>query len=89
MSKEKQIEEMASALNFCKNTPIEECHSKVDCKHCLAEQLYNAGYRKQSEIAEEIFAEADKIFMATCLSLETYKAWCELKKKYTKEQTDG
>lgn len=45
-TREQQIEDMAAALNFCKNTPIEECHSKVDCKHCLAEQIYEAGYHK-------------------------------------------
>ena len=27
------------------------------------------------KVAREIFEEAEKIFMATCLSLETYKAW--------------
>ena len=43
----------------------------------------------KSEVAREIFEEADKIFMATCLSLETYNAWCELKKKYIGEQNDG
>lgn len=39
--------------------------------------------KAKTEVAREIFEEADKIFMANCLSLETYKAWCELKKKYT------
>ena len=39
--------------------------------------------RQKAEVAREIFEEADKIFMATCLSLETYKAWCGLKEKYT------
>lgn len=38
---------------------------------------------KASEVASEIFEEADKIFMANCLNLETYGAWLELKKKYT------
>ena len=41
----------------------------------------------KAEVAREIFEEADQIFMATCLSLETYKAWCELKKKYTEDKT--
>lgn len=47
--KEKQIEEMAGALKFCKDTSIDECHAKKDCHHCISEQIYNAGYRKQSE----------------------------------------
>jgi len=49
MSKEKQIEEMARVLKFCRDTSIDECHTKIDCKHCVAEQLYDAGYRKQIE----------------------------------------
>lgn len=52
---------------------------------CINE-TYNDGYAEGGkDVAEGIFEEADKIFMATCLSLETYKAWCELKKKYTGE----
>ena len=46
----KQIEEMAKELNFCKGIPYGICRTKVDCKHCLAEQFFNAGYRKQSEL---------------------------------------
>lgn len=49
MSKEKQIEELAGALKFCKDTSIDECHTKKDCHHCISEQIYNAGYRKQSD----------------------------------------
>ena len=49
MNREKQIEEMAKELNFCKGIPYEICRTKVDCKHCLAEQFFSAGYRKQSE----------------------------------------
>ena len=47
---EKQIEEIAGALKFCKDTPIEKCNTKKDCSHCMAEQIYNAGYRKQEWI---------------------------------------
>ena len=52
MTKEKQIEEMAFDLcriDNCKHLPQEECN-KTTCAHCEAEALYNAGYRKQSEI---------------------------------------
>jgi hypothetical protein len=49
MNKEKQIEEMAGALKFCKDTSIDECNTKKDCRHCIAEQIYTAGYRKQGE----------------------------------------
>lgn len=47
---------------------------------------YSQAPNVERNVAREIFAEADKIFMATCLSLETYKAWCELKKKYTENK---
>ena len=51
------------------------------------EKGYINGYNaKAFDVAREIFEEADKIFMATCLSLEAYNAWCELKKKYTEDE---
>ena len=50
--------------------------------------LPTKGYRKSSDVAREIFEEADKIFMANCLSLETYGAWLELKKKYVGKDTN-
>lgn len=65
MSREKQISEMAW-LKCC-------CHSNkgicgMDGKPCdldcgsyhEAEALYNAGYRKSTDVAEEIFAEIEK-----------------------------
>lgn len=46
MSKEKQIEEMAKSIKHCKDI---DCTFIEDCHVCIAAQLYNAGYRKQSE----------------------------------------
>lgn len=57
MSEEKQIEEMAVVLKFCKDTSIETCHTKKSCSHCIAEQIYNAGYRKQKKGKWEWFEE--------------------------------
>ena len=50
MSKKKQIEEMAKAtMKHCKiDNQCGSCHWST-CNECLAEILYNAGYRKQSE----------------------------------------
>ena len=50
MSKEKQIEEMAKVLCGMKNS-CEGCMwDKVHCnERTYAEEIYNAGYRKQSE----------------------------------------
>lgn len=59
IDREKQIEEIAKVI--CGG-----CPDNKECMHCLcadwykAESLYNAGYRKQSEVAREIFEEIDK-----------------------------
>jgi hypothetical protein len=53
MDKQKQIEEMAQ----CKNSygiTCNECHTKACDRYALAEELYNAGYRKESDTAREI-----------------------------------
>ena len=63
MTKEKQIEEMAECLidiqrdfnEYCAK-PCRECELAgiVNCEnHYKAEALYNAGYRKQSEVIDE------------------------------------
>ena len=51
MSREKQIEEMAQTIH-----DVAEAHHIIWCTE-LAKILYNAGYRKASDVAEEIFAE--------------------------------
>lgn len=54
-----QIEEMIAVLRPCRNVPLEECRAKVHCKHCTAEQLYNAGYRKQEDLIAKMEEEVD------------------------------
>ena len=65
MSKEKQIEEMARV--WC---ALPDRH---DCKGCCkegcyeiskSEMLYNAGYRKQSEVAREICCKIEEEIVA-------------------------
>ena len=69
MNKEKQIEEMGEYIAEihhleCARKSCEDCKwcgstnpEKADCTdYLIAEGLYNAGYRKASEVAEE-FAE--------------------------------
>ena len=46
IEKEKQIEEMAAMIKNCKEI---DCSDFIDCHLCIATQLHNAGYRKQSE----------------------------------------
>ena len=95
MSRDKQIEEMAKICHFyddgichlCEELLV-SCDRKCDLT-ILVENLYNAGYRKASDVAEEIFAEIEKIcgtngFHFIC-TVEKFK---ELKKKY-KESEKG
>ena len=66
MSRDKQIEEMAKVLCvdypncvqcICKSIESigDGCTTKFDC-----EKLYNAGYRKTSDVAREVFEEIEK-----------------------------
>ena len=52
----KQIEEMQSTLHQGLK-PLKETYGTDE----ICSILYNAGYRKQSEVAREIFAEIDKV----------------------------
>ena len=86
MDREKQIEEIAKAM--CGG-----CSDNKECIHCLcadwykAESIYNAGYRKQSEVAMEIIGE---ILSSHTLDIDGFftmheSELTELKKKYTEE----
>ena len=100
-SESEQIEEMAKAIVTveCIKKPCEECKwcgsesATVDCTdYLLAEHLYNAGYRKQSDVAEKILYEIEELFSSPempigvipCLASREYE---ELKKKHTEGQT--
>ena len=81
MSKEKQIRDLTKIVQSQRYVNNDPCI--FDCEKCgkclsykIAEALYNAGYRKQSEVAREIFAVTD--------ILGTYNPamYDELKKKY-------
>ena len=99
IDREKQIEEIAKVI-------CGSCPDNKECMHCLcadwykAESLYNAGYRKQSEVAREIFEEIDKMLMNQECITENQRCkevgdWIfhdylprrisELKKKYMEE----
>ena len=61
MNEEKQIEEMARTI--CNGCCVDHKHCGFISNHKLcptalsdAENLYNANYRKQSDVAKEIFA---------------------------------
>ena len=94
MDKEKQIEEMAKTL----------CSDYGECKYCICkkvesetnvctvesdcEELYNAGYRKASEVAEEIFAEIWENEHKGDFVILTARRFAELKKKYRGKKND-
>ena len=74
----KQVEEMAKALtkyeySLCERLPKDKClltsaiHAQVSCDYCkIAEFLYNAGYRKQSEGEWEYIATHDCFSCSIC-----------------------
>lgn len=81
----KQIEEMGKLCPFREedkcNLLEDEGVCDFDCDMCnYADALYNAGYRKQSEVSREIFEEIEKkIKVLLTLHLE------ELNKEYIKD----
>ena len=55
--RDKQIEEMAKAIY---EQPTYDTYWESHCED-LASDLYNAGYRKKSDVAREIFEEIEDI----------------------------
>ena len=86
MSREKQIEEMAKTVCHLDRT-CDQCMSSFECKAMVyAKRFYEAGYRKASEVAREIFEEIEKVVnYALCVDITDWSAYNELKKKYTEE----
>ena len=93
MNRDKQIEEMAETM--CAFYGTEMCY---ECRYCCdchinkeAERIYNAGYRKASELAKEIFEEIEKLIVrrmipdVTLIDDRLITDIAELKKKYTEE----
>ncbi len=77
MNKEKQIEEMAKVI--CPNKKPLKCADCVIRGMCntkeTATEIYNAGYRKQSEVVEEVFEWLDEKGFGggTCYHLKMLK----------------
>ena len=99
MDNEKQIEEMCEIIAFmiCEvYNPLCDENKPHTCSRCyanstkigdFAEMLYNAGYRKQSDVAKEIFDDIKEklIFNTYGIATISNKTFCELKKKYMEE----
>ncbi|MBQ1232941.1 MAG: hypothetical protein IIX86_05370 [Clostridia bacterium] len=54
-----QIEEMERIVGSCESIPDEICVKHKSCARCKAERVFNADYRKKSEVAREIFEEIE------------------------------
>ena len=89
MCKEKEIEKMAEVIALMDernahyyDKHMQVCEAFADAEN-IAEALYNAGYRKESDVAEEIFAELLKISTADG-AYDYVDSWdiAELRKKY-------
>ncbi len=107
MSREKQIEEMAKHCHFyekgkCLLLEEDAVECDMNCDMCkFAKTLYNAGYRRTADVAEEIFAEIEKILKKNEFrnyepyNVESYYSGdlkndlAELKKKYESEKDNG
>jgi hypothetical protein len=91
MSRDKQIEDMAlTDVDILANDINQHCPDLAEnycggthCVACLANALTAKGYRKASDVAEEIFAEIEDILNSIGYFDEIdFKS---LKKKYTEE----
>ena len=88
MSRDKQTE-IANDLNMHCVSLSEQFCGEMSCNACISNWLYNAGYRKSTDLAEEIFAEIGKL-----TTLRVYGGYelylkddiAELKKKYTESE---
>lgn len=103
MSREKQIEknefqEFVITLSNCQHRYDKECTKAIVTKTDMpkankfyAKYLMEHGYRKQSEVAREIFEQIEKVAFIYYIDKETNKSYqavelafiAELKKKYT------
>ena len=83
MDKETQIEEMTQNINdVCEN---KGCNEYRDCGKCHAEWLYKLGYRKKSEVAEEIFKLLEAISGRKDGLIVYADEYVQFKKKYLGE----
>ena len=88
MDKNNQIAEMAKDLRKSEFWYFDDtdCDFELERKK-TAENLYNAGYRKASDVAREIFEEIENLFLKDNFRLICNRSdFAELKKKYTENK---
>lgn len=83
MSRDKQIDEMA-----CDMGRLFGCNESRDCSEIFARNLYNAGYRKASDLIEKVmeWLEEKGFLNIEVWAIQDVKD--ELKKKYESEETE-
>jgi hypothetical protein len=82
MSRDKQILEMAEAIEQARIKATDTTNSmNYGFGGWYAKELYNAGYRKASEVVEDII----RILRAAGMNEYRYPVIAEIKKKYTEE----
>lgn len=69
---EKQIEEMARIVGSCEGVDDKFCLKHQTCALCKAERVFNADYRKQSDVVNKICCEIKQEIAAALES--NYKA---------------
>lgn len=90
LNKDKQIEEMAKDIEQARIKATDTTNSmNYGFGVWYAKELYEKGYRKASEVAEEIFAEIDNLMLDGAIGgkypikVINPDKYAELKKKYT------
>lgn len=91
MNKEKQIEEMANIINEMDepnahyyDENLEQHEAFADC-FTIAKHLYEKGYRKASEVVEEVFEWLEEKGFLNIEVWAIQEVKDALKKKYTEE----
>ena len=84
MSRDKQIKEMTALIE---SSGMLESFSRCVI---VAEELHNEGYRKESDVAAEIFAEIEDFIIDQCFLTDAgvakiYKKLVEVKKQYMED----
>ena len=87
MDREQQIAEMAKVINKSPWKVEQDATGVHINSYEIAEYIYNAGYRKQSDVVKEIFDSIKEKLTFNTYGIATIsnETFCELKKKYTEE----
>ena len=82
-----QINEMAEVIEHTRRMAMDVVGASASSK-MIATDLYDKGYRKSTEVAEEIFGEIEETLDRCAKDNGTMIIWAiaELKKKYTEER---